>query len=181
MKRILFCNQKGGVGKTLLADSAASHFEKKTKVSFLDLDQQGGAIHETKNKPGAEILIIDTPGALQENMMEWIKEADIVVIPTNCNRYDMVPLQRMLEMASEFDQSKFIIVFNRWNRCLGTAEFINWFSVNYPGYKTFFMPNSVALTDAAARSLYIGDYKPKHKAARAMNDFMALLEKTIGE
>lgn len=181
MKRILFCNQKGGVGKTLLADSTASHFEKDFKVSFLDLDQQGGAIHESNNDPDADYQVIDTPGAMHENMSEWMKSADLVVIPTNCNRYDMVPLKRMMDMASQFDKEKFVIVFNRWNRCLGTAEFINWFLASYPGYKTFLMPNSVALSDAAAHDMYILDYKPKHKAALAMADFMNLLEKTLGE
>lgn len=181
MKRILFCNQKGGVGKTLLADSAAFHFEKTSTVSFIDLDQQGGAIHESNEVTEPDVQIIDTPGALQKDMREWMRDSDLVVIPTNCNRYDMVPLQRMMEIAAEFPKEKFIIVFNRWNRCLGTAEFINWFSVSYPGYMTFFMPNSVAFTDAAARSMYIGDYKPKHKAAYAMEEFMNLLEKTLGE
>lgn len=181
MKTVLFCNQKGGVGKTMLADSAASYFEKNLKVSFLDLDQQGGAIHQTNQVPDADVMIIDTPGALQGDMREWIKSADVVVIPTNCNRYDMIPLERMMNIAADFDKDKFIVVFNRWNRCLGTAEFINWFSITYPGYKTFLMPNSVALSDAAAKSMYIGDYKPKHKAAFAMGDFMNILEKELGE
>lgn len=180
MKKILFANQKGGVGKTLLSDSTAFYFEKKLKVNFYDMDQQGGAIHKTKLSDDADLAIIDTPGALQSHMRQWIAEADVVVIPTNCNRYDMEPLNRMMEIAAEFDKEKFIIVFNRWNRCLGTAEFINWFSKVYPGYKTFFMPNSVALTDAAAQSKSILDFKPKHKAAIAMSDFMDLLEKTVG-
>lgn len=181
MKRILFANQKGGVGKTLLSDSAAFYFEKKLKVDFYDMDQQGGAIHQTKKRSDADVAIIDTPGALQEHMRQWIAEADVVVIPTNCNRYDMEPLKRMMTIAAEFDKDKFIIVFNRWNRCLGTAEFINWFTIKYPGYRTFFMPNSAALTDAAAQGKSILDYKPKHKAALAMSDFMELLENIMGE
>lgn len=181
MKSILFANQKGGVGKTLLADETAWFFEEFKKVSFTDLDQQGSAVHETKIVEDCDIEIIDTPGALQEEMQQWIEAADVVVIPTNCNRHDMIPLERMMAIASKYDKSKFIIVFNRWNRFTGTAEFINWFNVSYPGYQTFLLQASVALTDAAARSESITKYKPKHKAALAINEFMSLLEKTIGE
>ena len=181
MKSILFANQKGGVGKTLLADETAWHFEKMKKVSFLDLDQQGSAVHKTKQLDDADYKIIDTPGALQKEMQQWIDEADVVVIPTNCNRHDMIPLERMMELTERCDKSKFIIVFNRWNRFTGTAEFINWFNVKYPGYKTVLLQASVALTDAAARSMSITEYKPKHKAAAAIDDFMSLLEKTLGE
>lgn len=181
MKRVLFINQKGGVGKTLLADETMWHFEKLCKTSFLDLDMQGGACHETSEDEDAKIQIIDTPGALNKNMRHWMREADVVVIPTNCNRHDMIPLQRMMEIAAEFNKNKFIIVFNRWNRFTGTAEFINWFSISYPGYKTFLIQNSVALTDAAARNKSITEFKPNHKAALAIRDFMSLIEKTLGE
>ena len=181
MKRILFCNQKGGVGKTLLADATTMHFKKSSKVSFLDLDQQGGAIHETNKVPDADYQIIDTPGALAKTMSKWMEEADLVIIPTKCTRYDMEPLARTMEIASKFDKNKFIIVFNMWNRSLGIAEFINWFLASYPGYKTFLIPNSVVLPDAAALDMYVLDYKPKHKAALAMAEFMKLIEKNIGE
>lgn len=184
MKRILFANQKGGVGKTMLADQAAFWLEKQkgnSKVSFIDLDQQGGAIHETVNDSEAAYQVIDTPGALKDEMREWFKDADVVVIPTNCNCHDMIPLERVMEIAGDFDPNKFIIVFNRWNRFSGTAEFINWFQISYPGYKTILVPMSVALTDAAARELSIADYKPKHKAAEAIDSLMRLIIKTLGD
>jgi len=181
MKSILFVNQKGGVGKTLLADNCASYFEKKGKISFIDLDQQGGAIHKTNVDPEAEHQIIDTPGALQDNMKKWIKSADVVVIPTRCTSLEMPPLKTMMDLISDFDKSKFIIVFNCWNRCKGTARFINWFSLAYPGYKTFLMPNSIVLSDAAESLQSVFDYKPNHKSAETMSDLMKLIEITLGE
>ena len=43
MKTILVCNQKGGVGKSLVADEIAFSFERSgIPVSFYDLDTQGG-------------------------------------------------------------------------------------------------------------------------------------------
>lgn len=41
MKTILVCNQKGGVGKSLVADEIAFSFERSgIPVSFYDLDAQ---------------------------------------------------------------------------------------------------------------------------------------------
>lgn len=183
MKRIAFVNQKGGVGKTLLADETAFYFEKNTSVSFIDLDMQGGAIHETNYEKGQEYeyQIIDTPGALEKNTKEWMNQADVVVIPTKCHSQDMIPLERMMEIASQFDKSKFIIVFNCWNRFKGVAKFINWFNIKYPGYKTFLLQESVALTDASSYKMSVLDFKPKHKVAESIQEFMNLLEKTLGE
>ena len=46
MKTILVCNQKGGVGKSLVADEIAFSFERSgIPVSFYDLDAQGGPLH----------------------------------------------------------------------------------------------------------------------------------------
>lgn len=83
MKTILVCNQKGGVGKSLVADEIAFSFERSgIPVSFYDLDTQGGTLHETHEADAAQVAVVDTPGALQEGLADWLKEADVVVIPT---------------------------------------------------------------------------------------------------
>lgn len=83
MKTILVCNQKGGVGKSLVADEIAFSFERSgIPVSFYDLDTQGGTLHTTHEADGAQVAVVDTPGALQEGLADWLKEADVVVIPT---------------------------------------------------------------------------------------------------
>lgn len=65
MKNIVICNQKGGVGKTLISDELAFLFEKdEIKINFYDLDQQGGTLHKTQESEDAAVSIIDTPGAL---------------------------------------------------------------------------------------------------------------------
>ena len=69
MKTILVCNQKGGVGKSLVADEIAFSFERSgIPVSFYDLDTQGGTLHETHEADGAQVAVVDTPGALQEGV-----------------------------------------------------------------------------------------------------------------
>ena len=182
MKKVLFVNQKGGCGKTLLADESAFYFERAGKnVVFYDLDGQRSAIHQSNKIDQADYAVIDTPGALQPEMSNWMDEADIVVIPTNCSGADMEPLKTMMEIAAAHDPNKFIIVFNRWNRFNDCAEFINWFLVAYPGYKTILMPESVALGGATIRKMSIFDFKPKHKAAAAMESFLNLLDDSLGD
>lgn len=56
MKTILVCNQKGGVGKSLVADEIAFSFERSgIPVSFYDLDTQGGTLHETHEADAAQV------------------------------------------------------------------------------------------------------------------------------
>ena len=83
MKTVLLCNQKGGVGKTLIADELAFALERdKIPYSFFDLDDQGSAIHTTNENPEAVVQIVDTAGALQSNLVKWIEAADFIIVPT---------------------------------------------------------------------------------------------------
>ena len=94
---ILICNQKGGVGKTLIADELAFAFEwDNIPYSFFDLDNQGSAMHKTIDNPDAKVQIVDTPGALQENIIKWIEAADIIIVPTLMSNRDIAPLERMI-------------------------------------------------------------------------------------
>ena len=63
MKTIFVCNQKGGVGKSLVADEIAFSFERfGIPMSFYDLDAQGGTLHGTHEVDGAEVAVVDTSG-----------------------------------------------------------------------------------------------------------------------
>ncbi|MBR1439260.1 MAG: P-loop NTPase [Synergistaceae bacterium] len=72
MKNILICNSKGGVGKSLIADELAFYLEHKNiSYNFYDLDSQGGTVHKNSKSDNALVSIIDTPGALQEQLAQW--------------------------------------------------------------------------------------------------------------
>lgn len=81
MKNIVVCNQKGGVGKSLVADELAFSLERsKLSTSFYDLDGQGGTLHETKEVESAETSVVDTPGALQRELADWLKGTDFTCV-----------------------------------------------------------------------------------------------------
>lgn len=66
IKKILIVNQKGGIGKSMVSDEIAFHFERLgVPTAFLDLDSQGGTVHKMDRNPNAAVAVIDTPGALQ--------------------------------------------------------------------------------------------------------------------
>ena len=52
MYTILMLNQKGGVGKTTIADELSFALERRGKtVAFVTTDPQGGSVHEVCNDP----------------------------------------------------------------------------------------------------------------------------------
>ena len=65
MFTILFLNQKGGVGKTTLADELAFALERRgSTVAFVSTDPQGGSVHEVCDDPdyaeSCDYQIVDT-------------------------------------------------------------------------------------------------------------------------
>ena len=110
MKTILICNQKGGVGKTLIADELVFVLERDLiPYSLYDLDNQGYAIHKTTNNPNAEVQVVNTPGALQENLLQWIKEAEFIIIPTMMSNRDTAPLERMIKILEPYKDKKSVL------------------------------------------------------------------------
>lgn len=117
MKTILVCNQKGGVGKSLVADEIAFSFERSgIPVSFYDLDAQGGTLHRTREADGAQVAVVDTPGALQEALSEWLKEADVVVIPTRTTLSLLLTVsdKKALKMMAAERETTIAAIIHEW-------------------------------------------------------------------
>ena len=161
MKTVLLCNQKGGVGKTLIADELAFALERdKIPYSFFDLDDQGSAIHTTNENPEAVVQIVDTAGALQSNLVKWIEAADFIIVPTMMSNRDAAPLERMIQILAPYKESKpTLYVFNRWNRFNITKDFINWFNSKYPDLKTAILADTTAFNQAGACGISIEEYQ----------------------
>lgn len=168
MKTILVCNQKGGVGKTLIADEIAFCLENdQVPYSFYDMDGQNSAIHKSKTDESAEVQVIDTPGSLQKDLTKWVEKSDFVIVPTLMSNRDMGPLIRMIEILKPFHGKKPIVfVFNRWNRYNATKDFINWFENEYPDLKTCILNDSTIFNVAGAYGKSVIDYKGNSQVSR---------------
>ena len=168
MKMILVCNQKGGVGKSLVADEIAFSFERSgIPMSFYDLDAQGGTLHKTREVDGAEVAVVDTPGALQEALADWLKEADVVVIPTRTTSRDIEPLMRMRKAVFKHSRAKIVYVMNGWNRFKASRDFMEWFRGLAGDQTVVTLPQSEAFVQAGAGEQSVVEYDRRGKAAKA--------------
>lgn len=181
MKTILVCNQKGGVGKSLCADELAFSFERTdTPVSFYDLDAQGGTLHVTHEVKDAKVAVVDTPGALQEALPEWLKAADVVVIPTRTTSRDIESLMRMRKAVFKHSRAKIVYVMNGWNRFKASRDFMDWFK-GLAGEQTVVkLPQSEAFVQAGAAGKSIVEYAPRGKAAASVMELVNTMREAAG-
>lgn len=102
-KTILLVNQKGGVGKTTLADEIAWGLERRGReVGFGNLDPQGGACHEMGLLDGeGAVNVVDTPGFLSENIADYARHADVAVVPVQPGTLGLKPMRRTLRLVTE--------------------------------------------------------------------------------
>lgn len=167
MVNILVCNQKGGVGKSLIADELAFSFERsKVPVSFVDLDAQGGTIHQTDQREDAKVTVVDTPGALQAELKDWIAAADIIIIPTRTTSRDIEPLMRMQQAvgAAQRAGKPVVYVLNGWNRWRASSDFLEWFKGNSGDVPIYKLPQSEQFVQAGASGVSVVEYA-RHGAA----------------
>lgn len=193
MKKILICAQKGGVGKSLIADELAFSFERTgTPLAFYDLDRQGGTLHETNKREDAEVAVIDTPGALQSDLGEWIKAADLVIIPTRASTRDIPPFQRMIAAIDKNRKDgKALYVINAFNRYTASRDFLIWlkemrekgeapFTKKGSAEDIHILPQAEAFVQAAAAGESVVDFAKGSSAAKATLDFCNLVRQRIG-
>ena len=181
MKNILVVNQKGGVGKSLIADEIAWSFERsKIPISFADLDSQGGVCHASVQRPDARAMIVDTPGALQASLRDWLEAADVVVIPTRPTSRDIEPLQRMIDAVQAAGCRRVVYVINGYNRFRASGDFLDWLKGNLKGEKIMKLPQSEMFVQASAAGMSVAAYARHTPAARATLELVNVIRKAAG-
>lgn len=78
---IVVFNTKGGTGKTTIADELCFWLRDREPTSFLNLDAQPGCLHETERVPGAQLVVVDTPGRVDSTITKAVRSAGVVVVP----------------------------------------------------------------------------------------------------
>lgn len=106
MYTILMLNQKGGVGKTTIADELSFALERRGKtVAFVTTDPQGGSVHEVCDDPDfaeeCDFQVVDTAGVLVGGVNDWCRAANLILVPMLPSTRDMEPTLRTLDIVRE--------------------------------------------------------------------------------
>lgn len=128
MKNIVVMMQKGGVGKTAIADELAYSMDR-TGVSyeFYDLDPQHTALHGNHRDQEAVVSIVDTKPGIDSGAIENIQDADLIVIPTKASIDDQTALERTRKLVHQTKaEVPVLIVQNMWNRYRNCRNFSEW-------------------------------------------------------
>ncbi len=146
MRTIAFVTQKGGSGKSTLASSlAVAAHEAGEKVFVIDMDPQNALGHWAKTrgqddvpvaavtpgrlaatlaslaKNGITLAIIDTPGAEGPIAAAAMKAADLNIIPSRPNVFDLWASEQTRKTLKEL-RSDFVFVLNQCPPAQQTAR-----------------------------------------------------------
>lgn len=174
MFTVLLLNQKGGVGKTTIADELAFALERRGQtVAFVSTDPQGGSVHEVCTDPdfaeGCDFQIVDTAGSLSDGIGDWCRAADVILVPMLPSTRDMEPTMRTLAIARESgtDAHIYLVVNNFYAFGKLDRQLVEFFdSEDIPVIAK--VPRAVALSQAAAEGVSVAEYDPRSHAIPAL-------------
>lgn len=173
MYTVIIINQKGGVGKTTIADELAFALERRDfKTVYVSTDPQGGAVHEQPEDfeeiENAEFQIVDTPGVLSEGLSEWCVNADLILIPLLPSTRDLEPTLRTWEVAkASKTQAPIRFIVNQYYpyEVLGQTLLKYMEESDMPVIAK--IPKTVALARAAGNGMSVAEFNQKNPSVMA--------------
>lgn len=174
MFTVLLLNQKGGVGKTTIADELAFALERRGQtVAFISTDPQGGSVHQVCEDPdyaeACDFQVVDTAGALRDGVDEWCRAADVILVPMLPSTRDMEPTMRTLEIAAASDtRAGIYVVVNNYYVFGKLDKQLVEFLESEPYEVIAKIPRAVALSQAAAEGKSLADYDANSHALPAL-------------
>lgn len=130
VKTIVFCSEKGGVGKTSLASELyASLARTGEDAALISMDPQygDGMRRTTENKGDPDVAVVDMPGYLDQRMLGTLKHADAVIVLTRATALNLEPLVRTLRVVREATTAPICLVVNAVAaRRVSMRQFSDW-------------------------------------------------------
>ena len=144
MRTLAVISRKGGVGKTTLSLNlavAAHHAGVKTVIADLDSQRSAMAWAKVRTRPGpavmetsggklftlwsaaghagCELMVLDTPASAEAETLQALRLADLCLIVTRPNYFDVSALARSIELLRQFDKPGLIVLNQAPSRRMG--------------------------------------------------------------
>lgn len=207
MKTIALIAQKGGTGKTTLALSLAVAAEQAGKTAvIIDLDPQATACNwgdrrkldtpiiidaqparlekalQKAAESGVDLAIIDTPARSEQAALAAAKLADLILIPSRPQIYDMETIPNSREIVNLAGNKPALVVLNAVPpRAARQQEAIDAIKALGMPVASVMLGARAAFGDSAALGRSVLEYDPSGKAAEEIRQVymytMSLLDK----
>lgn len=179
LKTVAFVCEKGGVGKTALADEMRYHFERLgVPVSLYSLDGQYGK--RGKVVEGSEVAVVDTAGSLGEDFASVVAAADVVVIPVRPSFADVEPFVRTVELVQDSSDAQVVIVVNAITPYTMTGKFLAWLTAQGWGYPIATIPHSEAFAQVICTGESVVGHDRYGKVSNAVKGLCNMVSGFIG-
>lgn len=173
-------NRKGGVGKSFIADEIAWSFERDgVSCAFWDFDGQGGTAHASSGRAdGAEVYVVDTPGAVTRQLRDLLKQTDVAVVPVTPVESDVPATEYTMGVVeSACPKAAKIVVVNGWNRFLTARAFEAHVEAwQARGWEVARIPQAEAVRRARTAGRSVVDVDRRGRAARAVSELCGRVE-----
>lgn len=194
-KIITIAHQKGGVGKSTLAINLALCFQDQLSVALVDTDLQGSLYHLKDDSPGVTIIgaggskdinqldydlvIVDTPPYLSNQLPELFLRSDFILVPTKAGFFDVMAIRSTLglihQAQAKNNRLKAAIVLNMVKTRTGITNDVTELlaELGTPLLKTV-IHDRVSITRSAITGGVLNGSDPKAKG-----EIMALAEEVV--
>ncbi len=169
---ILLLCQKGGCGKSTLADELTFALKRKGKdVSFITTDPQGGRVHSNTKGSNSTFQVVDTAGVLTDGYSDWCRAANMILVPMKPSPKDLEPAMRTYDIAAgSKTRARIGIVINEYNPREILSRQLKEFLLeqNYPIITE--VPRTVLLAQASARGISIAEYDKRNPSVAVFDN-----------
>ena len=176
MKTIVFVSEKGGVGKTRLADELYYFYQRTgVPVSLYSFDGQYKNRTADKKSDNPDVAVVDTPGRLMDDKtVQTLQGADLVVIPTRPTAGNVEAFTRTIALVEANVSCPVFLVVNGGNRFVATRSFMEWLDryMKKSGLDLVMtIPQSEVMVQAEAYSCSVEEINRHSSAASAVSRF----------